>query len=215
MTGFQKRNTLIVVSCSLLLAGSLFGCRPADPQAEPTTDTPQQLEQPEGSSESSELYVVGLDGSAVDPFAQECRCRVFVFITTDCPIANRYAPKLQRLADKLKEQGVLFNLVYPNAGDTVDEIRQHLSDYRFECEALRDVEHALVKRVRATVTPEAAVFDSANQLVYCGRIDNWYVDFGKNRPEPTEHNLRDAVDAVLKGETIPAKRVKAVGCYIP
>ena len=46
------------------------------------------------------LTVTDLDGREVRPFASgpdAARAVVFVFTRSDCPIANRYAPDLQRL----------------------------------------------------------------------------------------------------------------------
>lgn len=158
--------------------------------------------------------VLDLEGAEVDPFEPASEARVFVFVTTDCPIANRYAPELERMYQEFTKRGVEFSLVYPNAADTVEKIIAHKTDYGLTARPLRDSKHTLARKVGVTVTPEAAVFDAADKLVYCGRIDDWYVDFGKNRKQPTTHELRDAVDAVIAGEPVAAPRVKAVGCYI-
>ena len=41
------------------------------------------------------------------------------------------------------------------------------------------------------ITPEVAVFDrEGHQLIYDGRIDDWYVDLGRVAPAPTTHELR-------------------------
>ncbi|HVG86104.1 MAG TPA: hypothetical protein VM820_16370, partial [Vicinamibacterales bacterium] len=44
--------------------------------------------------------VVDLDGRPVNPLRvpAEARAHVLVFTTTDCPISNRYAPEITRLA---------------------------------------------------------------------------------------------------------------------
>ena len=41
---------------------------------------------------------------------------VLLFIRTDCPISNRYAPDLERLYERFAPQGVEFRLVYPEPG---------------------------------------------------------------------------------------------------
>ena len=48
--------------------------------------------------------------------------RVLVFTTTDCPISNRYAPEIQRLAAKYDNK-IRFVLVYPVSSDTPELIR--------------------------------------------------------------------------------------------
>ena len=52
------------------------------------------------------------------------------------------------------------------------------------------------------------------ELVYRGRIDDRYVDFGNTRARATQHDLRQALDAVLSGEPVANPRTKAVGCFI-
>jgi hypothetical protein len=80
--------------------------------------------------------------------------------------------------------------------------------------ALRDPQHALVKRAKAEITPEAAVFDREGKLIYHGRIDNWYVEFGNSRVAPTTHELIDAIRAAISGKSVAESFAKGVGCYI-
>ena len=72
----------------------------------------------------------------------------------------------------------------------------------------------LVKLGRAQITPEVAVFDRNHQLLYDGRIDNWYVDLSRARPAATTHELEDAIRAALAGKPIAEQEVRGVGCYI-
>ena len=52
-------------------------------------------------------------------------------------------------------------------------------------------------------------------IAYRGRIDNFYADYGKPRRMVTEHDLRDALDAVLTGKAVEKPSTKPVGCFIP
>jgi hypothetical protein len=80
---------------------------------------------------------------------------------------------------------------------------------------LRDPRHLLVKRAKVRVTPEAAVFAPDGQLLYHGRIDNRYVDFGKARPAATQHELKSVLEAIAHGRPVPLSETRAIGCYIP
>jgi hypothetical protein len=79
---------------------------------------------------------------------------------------------------------------------------------------LRDPERDLVKLGRVQITPEVAVFDKHQQLVYDGRIDDWYVDLTRARSAPTTHELEDAIRAAAAGATLAKKEIRGVGCYI-
>ena len=79
---------------------------------------------------------------------------------------------------------------------------------------LRDPRHSLVRLGQVRVTPEAAVFLPGRRLVYHGRIDNRYVELGRERTEATQHDLQTILEAILNGKPVPYATAKAVGCYI-
>jgi thiol-disulfide isomerase/thioredoxin len=140
--------------------------------------------------------------------------KVLIFVRTDCPISNRYAPALQRLASKYSQKAK-FWLVYADKSESDAGIEHYLRDYGYkQISAIRDPRHELVKAAHAQITPEAAVFDANSRLLYHGRIDNWYESFGHARPEPTTHELQDAIDAALESRAVAVAETKAVGCYI-
>lgn len=166
-----------------------------------------------------EIEVEDLDGRVVRPLASATdRAVVLLFTATDCPISDRYAPEVRRLAGEYAPRGVRFFLVYADAGSRPEAIRQHVSDFGYDLRALRDPAHTLVRLTGATVTPEAVVFASdegGTRLAYRGRIDDWYEDFGRARAAPTTHELADSLDAVLAGRRVEVPRTTAIGCFIP
>jgi len=155
-----------------------------------------------------------LDGKAIDPFkGSNGQVVVLLFVRTDCPISNRYAPTIQKVIEKYWGKAK-FWLVYPDADELAARIRAHDEEFHYTIPALRDVHHTLVKRAQAEIVPEAAVFDARGKLAYHGRIDNWYEDFGRSRATPTTHELEDAIRNALDGKASIPAHVSAVGCYI-
>jgi len=96
---------------------------------------------------------------------------VLLFVRTDCPVSNRYAPDLQRLYENFARQGIDFRLVYPEHGLTAAAMQRHREEYGYTIPAVLDAGHQYVARARAKVTPEAAVFVHG-ELIYLGRIDD-------------------------------------------
>ncbi len=162
----------------------------------------------------SAIALTSLDGSAQHPFDSPARARVFLFVRTDCPITNRYAPELQRIAREFHGRGVDFWLVYPDPMVTAESIRDQIAQFAFPGTPLRDPLHQLVKLARATIAPEAAVFDAAGNLKYHGRIDDRWVNPGLARPAPRTHDLEDAVASVLAGKAPAESEARAVGCWL-
>jgi hypothetical protein len=163
------------------------------------------------------VLVQALGGAPVDALEAPAGTKaiVFVFTSTDCPISNRYAPELTRLATEFAAKGVVFRLVYPDPHDDAPAIRAHMDAYAYAgaMQALRDPKHALVKFAGATITPEAAVY-ADGRVQYRGRIDDRYVDLGVERPAATRHDLADAIAAVLAGRPVAVPETQPVGCFI-
>ena len=156
-----------------------------------------------------------LDGRPADPFRLAgSKLVVFLFIRTDCPISNRYAPTIQELASRYGKQASFF-LVYPIASETPEQIRKHLQDYSYHLPALRDPDLALARKSRVTITPEAAVFSADKRLLYHGRIDDWYIEFGRARRAPTTHELASTLTSAIAHKPVTTTDAPAVGCFIP
>jgi hypothetical protein len=157
-----------------------------------------------------------LDGTLVDPFQAPAgsKATVLLFVSTDCPISNRYAPDVRRLHDAYAKEGVVFRLIYPNPADTVEDIRDHLKSFSYPGTALRDLDHDAVKHAGVTITPEAAVYDSHGRLAYRGRIDDRYSAVGIERATATRHDLQDAIAATISGKSVTPRFTQAVGCYV-
>ena len=139
---------------------------------------------------------------------------VLIFISADCPISNRYAPEIKRLHQEFGAQGVRFRLVYPNPLDADAVISKHIAEYELPRIGERDPNHTLVKMAGATITPEAVVLDARGRVVYRGRIDDRFVELGRERPAATTRDLRNALTAALAGKRVSPAQTQAVGCFI-
>jgi len=139
---------------------------------------------------------------------------VLIFISADCPISNRYAPEIKRLHDEFGSKGVRFRLIYPNPLDDEAAISRHLQEYGYPKIGERDRDHTLVKMAGATITPEAVVLDARQRVVYRGRIDDRFVELGRERPAATRRDLRNALTALTAGRPVSPSHTQAVGCFI-
>jgi peroxiredoxin len=139
---------------------------------------------------------------------------VLLFLSTDCPLSNNYVPELNRINAAYASRGIAFYAIQGDASVAVDEVRKHAQEFGYTFPYLFDPQESLATFTGATTTPEAAVLSSAGDLLYLGRIDNRLADFGKQRTQITEFDLKDALDAILAGKSVPHPRTKALGCAI-
>jgi hypothetical protein len=163
------------------------------------------------------MNIRDVDGHEVKPLSPAGPAGVLFFITNDCPIANSYAPEIQRICGDYAGKGVSCTLVYSDLSLDSAAIRQHHDEYRYpeSIPAVKDTGHRLADSTGATITPEAVLVDRKGKVLYRGRIDNFYAGLGKPRRQVTEHDLRDALDEVLAGKPVTHPQTQAVGCYIP
>lgn len=162
-----------------------------------------------------------IDGFPRAPFRPAGVANVIVFVATDCPISNSYAPEIQRICRDYRSRGVSCLLMYEDVDlasspTGLDEaVKEHLREFRYlDVPAVVDRARRIAGRAKASVTPQVVVIDREGEIRYRGRIDNLYVAFGKRRPRATEHDLRDALDAVLERRPVRKVETEALGCFI-
>lgn len=140
---------------------------------------------------------------------------VFIFVATDCPNSNSYAPELRRLYMDYENHGVAFYGVYSDPAETIAGVRKHDSEYGIPFPALLDPARILARETGARVTPEAVIVSSNGEELYRGRIDDRFADFGKTRLQVGKHDLRIALSQILEGKAVANPRGPSLGCAIP
>jgi hypothetical protein len=161
---------------------------------------------------------VDLNGHPIEQLAPAgTRAIVLFFAASDCPISNRYIPEIQHLAKELEPLGVRVWFVYPNPSDNAGVIRAHNAEFAINTYTALDTKQKLVQMARVTTTPEAAIFipEAAGlREVYRGRIDDRYLALGTERPQATQHDLEEAIRAVLAHKPVPQPGGPPIGCSI-
>jgi peroxiredoxin len=186
------------------------------PQEGPTVEsgrTPGSKQTENGDVASGEQKMGGQN----DPLASAKgkKALVLFFLGADCPISNAYAPEIKRICDRYTAQNVAFAMVYPDPDLSLADAQKHAKTYGLTYPVFIDPHQRLTRLAGAKVTPQSAVFAPNESLLYRGRIDNLYVDFGKRRFAATQHDLRAALDAIIAGKAVHEKFTQAVGCFIP
>ncbi|WP_442506297.1 redoxin domain-containing protein [Novipirellula sp. SH528] len=156
----------------------------------------------------------GSDGTAVslstDPTVS---LHVLCFLGTECPLARIYGPRLDALANQYAEQGVQFIGINSNIQDSMDELQRYVKDHRLTFPVAKDYDRRVAVQAGATRTPEVFVIDRSGTVRYSGRIDDQY-EPGIARKQATQHDLQDAIDALLANKPVPNSKTTAMGCLI-
>jgi hypothetical protein len=157
-----------------------------------------------------------VDGVTRDLFRPAGKANVLLFVSSDCPISNGYAPEIVRICADARARGVACSLVYEDASIDSVTVRSHRDAFRYrDMPAVIDAGHAIARRANAIVTPQAVIVGLGGIVKYRGRIDNRYVALGKPRRVVTVHDLIDAIAAVVADRRITQAETEAFGCFIP
>lgn len=162
------------------------------------------------------VAVHDIDGVLREPLkVEKGHVEALFFVTNDCPISNYYAHEIRRICDAYAKRGAGCTLVYTDPSMTDDQARQHSAEYGHgDYPKIVDRHHDLVKATGAQINPTAVIVRADGSIAYRGRIDNSFAAIGVQRRVVTEHDLRDALDAVIAGKPVANPETQAIGCYI-
>jgi peroxiredoxin len=147
---------------------------------------------------------------------------VIVFTCNHCPTAQLYESRIKKLAADYRDRGVALVAIEPNAPDAVRldemaytdvsdslaEMKIRAAYRRFNFPYLYDGETQKVARAYGpTATPHVFIFDSSRHLRYEGRVDN-----NPREQYVTQHDARNAIDALIAGKPVPVAKTPSFGC---
>ncbi|MES2780843.1 MAG: redoxin domain-containing protein [Bacteroidota bacterium] len=142
------------------------------------------------------------------------KARVYYFLSPECPLCQSYSLTIRNLYGEFAKQNIEMIGIIPGTDFSTTAITEYKTKYKIPVQLLRDEQLLLVSKYKATITPEVVVINNQGKVMYQGRIDNWAYELGKKRKVITEHNLRDALAAIVNNQPVKIKLTKAVGCYI-
>lgn len=137
------------------------------------------------------------------------KATVFLFSNTECPLANKYTPRILALQKEFAAKGIGFFLVNSNISDSKEGFVKWAKERKYPFPLVKDNGTTLADRLNANATPEAVVVDQTGNTVYIGRIDD-NLDISQIR----RHDLREALTDIVAGKPVRVSRTRATGCDI-
>lgn len=112
---------------------------------------------------------VGLGNASL---AKPAKGTVLLFLSTDCPVAKQYTPRINALVSEYEGHGFEFKAFFPNDLETSAGVGAYLKerDYRFPFELDPGAKRAKAEGV--VRVPTVVVLDAAGEKVYQGAIDD-------------------------------------------
>ena len=135
---------------------------------------------------------------------------VLMFISTECPYSNAYNDRMRDMAAVYGKKGVQFVGINSNKTESVADAAAHAKKHGHTFTIVKDTGNKVADLYDARHTPEVYIVDKDGKLRYHGRIDENYEDAAK----VSSPDLKNALDALLAGQSVAKAETKAFGCSI-
>jgi peroxiredoxin len=136
---------------------------------------------------------------------------VLVFLGNHCPVVKAYDDRIIDFTNDYKGKGVKVVGVSVNDldADRLPAIKDYVKDKGINYVYGYDESQQIGRAYGATNTPQFFVLDKDRKIRYLGAMDD-----SQNESNVKKTYLRDAVDAVLKGETPAVEETQPKGCGV-
>lgn len=138
---------------------------------------------------------------------------VLFFATIDCPLVQRYLPRIGALANDYTAKGVAVLVVNVGAGDDLVAACGQCAEVAPAAIFAKDFDLRLATACGVDRTAAAVVLDRDHRLVYRGRVDDQF-GYAGAREAPTRADLLTALDDVLAGRAVAVATTPIAGCKI-
>jgi len=138
---------------------------------------------------------------------------VMIFLKEQCPICQKYAPTFRELYQRFASDTLRFFGIFPDRTPDVLAIGNYCKDYRIPFPIHIDSTMEWTEFADARITPEVVVVLDGH-IVYAGKIDDWFISWGRKKNAPQHHILADILTNLQQGKPIKQSRTQAIGCAI-
>lgn len=150
---------------------------------------------------------------------------LIVFTCNHCPTAQAYEDRIIQLTKDYSNKSVavvaispndpksitLSELDYTDLSDSFEEMKIRAKQKAFNFPYLYDGDEELAAKAYGPVaTPHVFIFDAQRKLRYQGRID----DIENPAEQPTQHDTKNAIEALLNNQPVKPETTKVFGCSV-
>ncbi len=144
------------------------------------------------------------------------RSLLVAFFCNHCPYVVHIRESFVHFANEYEPKGlgvvaISSNDIEAYPDDRPEKMSEDAQNYSYSFPYLFDETQEVAKAYRAACTPDFFLYDENRKLVYRGQYDS---SRPKNTNPVTGEDLKNAVDALIQGNSIPENQIPSMGCNI-
>ena len=140
---------------------------------------------------------------------------IIMFICNHCPFVIHVLDEIVSITKKYDNEisfiAISSNDIVNYPEDSPELMKKLAEEKKFNFPYLFDETQEVAKKYDAACTPDFFIYNSDKQLVYRGQLDD---SRPGNDVPVTGHDLRKAIDSLIKGEEIDKNQKPSIGCNI-
>ncbi|MEK6949270.1 MAG: thioredoxin family protein, partial [Nanoarchaeota archaeon] len=146
---------------------------------------------------------------------KDAKALLVIFMCNHCPYVKAKTEAIKNLQAKYKGKGLVVVGINSNDAadypeDSFDGMVKTAKEKSFNFIYLIDETQEIAKAYGASCTPDPFLFDAEKKLAYHGRLNNQM----EPSDTPTEHDMDEAINAVLAGKKPKHDFLYSIGCSI-
>ncbi|MBX3419306.1 MAG: thioredoxin family protein [Pirellulaceae bacterium] len=138
---------------------------------------------------------------------KEAEVLVIVFNCNTCPVAIAYEDRINELAKNFKDRNVALVTINNHRSETIEDMKKRVEEKGFVFPYAYEESGDSARAFGAKVTPHCFVLCKDRKVAYQGAIDD-------SQKDPKNHYVKDAIESLLEGKTVPVDYKPAFGCGI-
>ena len=131
----------------------------------------------------------------------------------DCPIAEKYGPRLVRLEQTYSPKGIQFIYNYVGKVKIQESAKKDLDTFGFKAPYVMDVRYELINVLKAQTTGDIFILTPERRVIYKGPLDDQH-HLLQSALKARNHYVEDILKDIIAGKSIIPRERPAPGCVL-
>ena len=144
---------------------------------------------------------------------QNIKAIVIFMREKDCPISEKYGPRIAALEKQYSKKGIQFIYNYVGQVNKQEAAEEDLRKFKFKGAYVVDDRQKVIQALSVQTTGEVFILTPEREIVYRGPVDDQY-HLLRSALRAKNHYVSDILDSIVLGRKVKSKEFSAPGCVI-
>ena len=144
---------------------------------------------------------------------EDVKAIVIVMREKDCPISEKYGPRLARLEQKYSGKGIFFIYNYVGQVKKKESAKNDLKNFGFKGPYVIDSRQTVIDALNVETTGDVFILTPQRKIIYRGPVDDQF-HLLKSAIKPRNNYVLNILESIVSGKVIEPKEIPAHGSIV-